>query len=126
MSRTVFVRGSGGAIFQMDVPDAGHQRELFDMRIGKGEYVIVPEERVRTVEAPYGADKDGRPLVGTRFVEVDGDAVVDPPAAEQVDGPVPARGRAKKSSKAKPDPAPEAADETDDSANAPLGDDAEA
>lgn len=39
---TVFVRGTGGAIFEMDVPTFGHAKERFDQAIEKGELALVP------------------------------------------------------------------------------------
>lgn len=41
---TVFVRGQGGSIFEMDVPSEGSAaRETWDARVDKGELTIVPE-----------------------------------------------------------------------------------
>lgn len=41
MSDTVVVRGSGGAIFEMDIPTAGPARELFDQQLARGDISIV-------------------------------------------------------------------------------------
>jgi hypothetical protein len=39
---TVFVRGTGGAIFEMDIPTNTQARERYDAAIEKGDLVIVP------------------------------------------------------------------------------------
>lgn len=42
MTVTVFVRGEGGAVIEMDVPAEGSMaRELFDSRVAKGELAIL-------------------------------------------------------------------------------------
>lgn len=38
---TVFVRGQGGTIFEMDVPEFGHAKERFDQALAKGELALV-------------------------------------------------------------------------------------
>ncbi|HQY16226.1 MAG TPA: hypothetical protein PLQ10_15985 [Ilumatobacteraceae bacterium] len=44
MAATVFVRGAGGTIFEMDVPTEGTMaRETWDGRLAKGELQIVDE-----------------------------------------------------------------------------------
>lgn len=40
---TVFVRGTGGALFEMDVPTRGHALERYDEAIRKGDLTIVAE-----------------------------------------------------------------------------------
>lgn len=43
MPETVFVAGSGGAIFEMDVPRAGTPAaERFDQAIAKGDLTVIP------------------------------------------------------------------------------------
>lgn len=43
MPETVFVVGSGGAIFEMDVPRAGTPAaERFDQAIAKGDLTVIP------------------------------------------------------------------------------------
>lgn len=69
---TVFVRGSGGAIFEMDVPREGSsQRELYDSKLANGDLAIV--EAAEWVDI-MGADKDGKPAVISRVLRaVDAD-----------------------------------------------------
>jgi hypothetical protein len=38
---TVFVRGSGGALFEMDVPTRGHALERYTQALAKGDLSIV-------------------------------------------------------------------------------------
>ena len=40
---TAFVRGTGGAIFEMDVPTYGHALERWDQALTKGDLVIVTD-----------------------------------------------------------------------------------
>lgn len=54
MSSTVVVRGSGGFIFEMDAPAAGHALELFDERVAKGELTIITDP-VEWVDGPDGS-----------------------------------------------------------------------
>jgi hypothetical protein len=56
MPEVVVVRGSGGAIFEMDVPTRAHAAELFAERIASGELVIVTDP-VEWVEVPGGGRK---------------------------------------------------------------------
>jgi len=42
MTETVFVRGAGGALFEMDVPTAGHALERYEEAIRKGDLSVVP------------------------------------------------------------------------------------
>ena len=42
MTDTVFARGAGGALFQMDVPKAGHALERWEEALRKGDLTIVP------------------------------------------------------------------------------------
>lgn len=42
MTETVFVRGAGGALFEMDVPKAGHALERYEEAIRKGDLSVVP------------------------------------------------------------------------------------
>ncbi len=53
MADTVFVRGTGGTIFEMDVPESGHARERFDQALAKGELVVI--EHAVWVERPDGS-----------------------------------------------------------------------
>lgn len=46
MTDTVFVRGTGGAIFQMDVPTNVHARERWDASIEKGDLVVLPADEI--------------------------------------------------------------------------------
>lgn len=48
MAETVFVRGTGGAIFEMDVPESGHARERFDQAIEKGDLLVLPHAEWET------------------------------------------------------------------------------
>lgn len=94
----VFVRGSGGAIFEMDVPAEGsNQRELYDQKIANGELAIV--DAAEWVDV-MGADKDGKPAVISRVLRaVAADdkptkparaprAQKEPAAASETDAPV--------------------------------------
>lgn len=54
MPETVVVRGSGGAIFEMDIPTRAHAAELYAEQIAKGDLVIVTDP-VEWVEMPDGA-----------------------------------------------------------------------
>ena len=38
---TVFIRGAGGAIFEMTVPTAPHALELWEEKIAKGEHTVI-------------------------------------------------------------------------------------
>ena len=40
---SVFVRGTGGAIFEMDVPTYGHALERWDQALAKGDLAIVAD-----------------------------------------------------------------------------------
>lgn len=51
---TVFVRGTGGTIFEMDVPTGVHTRELFDGKLAKGELTLI-ENPCEWVERPDGS-----------------------------------------------------------------------
>lgn len=42
MTDTVFVRGAGGALFEMDVPTGGHALERYEEAIRKGDLSVVP------------------------------------------------------------------------------------
>jgi hypothetical protein len=42
MTETVFVRGAGGALFEMDVPTGGHALERYEEAIRKGDLSVVP------------------------------------------------------------------------------------
>lgn len=71
---TVTVKGSGGVVFEMDVPTLPHRRELFDEQLAKGDLQLL-------------ADPDG--ALGPAFTLAVGDA---PP--EEEPAPEPAkRGR---------------------------------
>lgn len=67
MTETVFVRGEGGAIFEMDVPTSGHALERYEEGLRKGTLSIVPEaewvtradgSRYLVVPAPPAEDDD--------------------------------------------------------------------
>lgn len=53
MPSTVVVRGSGGALFERDVPTAGHALEIWNEQIAKGDIVII-DEPTKWVEAADG------------------------------------------------------------------------
>lgn len=40
---TVVVRGSGGAVFAMDVPASGHALDRWNEQIAKGDLVVIDE-----------------------------------------------------------------------------------
>lgn len=68
MTDTVFVRGAGGALFEMDVPTRGHALERYDEAIRKGDLTIVAEahwvERAdgsRYLVVPAPAEDDDTP-----------------------------------------------------------------
>lgn len=65
--QTVFVRGTGGAIFEMDVPKDPLARDVFDGRLAKEELVLV--EHAEWVERPDGS----RYLVATSPAPVSDD-----------------------------------------------------
>lgn len=51
MTETAFVRGESGVIFLMDVPAEGSQpRDQYDQRFEKGDWSLVPDDEVDTVE----------------------------------------------------------------------------
>lgn len=57
---TITVRGEGGAVSELDVPDEGTiQRELFDDHIAKGRYVVLSGDWPASDE-----DEAGSPLPG--------------------------------------------------------------
>jgi len=68
MTETVFVRGEGGALFEMDVPKAGHALERYEEGLRKGLLTIVPNaewvERAdgsRYLVVPAPAEDDDTP-----------------------------------------------------------------
>ena len=68
MTETVFVRGAGGALFEMDVPTAGHALERYEEAIRKGDLSVVPHaewvERAdgsRHLVVPPPAEDDDTP-----------------------------------------------------------------
>lgn len=78
---TVFVRGTGGAIFEMDVPFEGSsQRELFDEKLASGDLTIV--EAAEWVDV-MGADKDGNPTVISRVLRAVDPAATKPAQAKR-------------------------------------------
>lgn len=81
--QTVVVRGSGGALFEMDVPTRGQAAELWAEKLAKGELVIV-DAPTRWVEDPDGT----RRLV-----------MVDTPEADAAE-PAKRRGRPPKATEA--------------------------
>lgn len=50
---TVVVRGSGGALFERDVPTYGQALDIWNEQLAKGDLVIV-DEPTEWVEAPDG------------------------------------------------------------------------
>lgn len=56
MPETVVVRGSGGSLFEMDVPTRGHAAELWVEKIAKGDLLVVTDP-VEWVDAGDGARK---------------------------------------------------------------------
>lgn len=59
---TLTVKGSGGAISQVDVPaDGTHRREQFDEMVRKGEYTILNDDGspVYATAEPVTVDPDG-------------------------------------------------------------------
>lgn len=67
MADTVFVRGAGGAIFQMDVPTNPHQREAWDAKLERGELVVIPDADVEATTRVVGRDKAGNDEIVTTF-----------------------------------------------------------
>ncbi len=68
MTDTVFVRGEGGAIFEMDVPTGGHALERYEEGLRKGTLTVVPAaewvERAdgsRYLVVPAPAEDDDTP-----------------------------------------------------------------
>ena len=76
---TVFVRGAGGALFEMDVPTAGHALERWEQALAKGDLTLIPlavwEERVDgsrhlvvpTPEATEAAPAEPKPKGGKKL-----------------------------------------------------------
>jgi hypothetical protein len=60
MTSTVVVRGSAGAIYTMDVPAAGHLREIFDGKLLDGSLSII-EGELSTGDTPTVAPDDPPP-----------------------------------------------------------------
>ena len=54
MTDTVFVRGTGGAIFEIDVPVLPHAVERWEQALNKGDLVIVDASTVEKVDTPGG------------------------------------------------------------------------
>jgi hypothetical protein len=54
MPEVVVVRGSGGVLYEMDVPTRGHALELWEEKLRKGDLVIVTDP-VEWVEVGDGA-----------------------------------------------------------------------
>lgn len=78
MADTVTVIGTGGTIYEMDVPAEGtHAHERFTAQLASGD---LREVRAEWVEKTYGADKDGKPLVSRHLVEITDDADEAPKA----------------------------------------------
>lgn len=62
MSPTVVVRGSGGAVFEMDVPTSGSALARWDDQIAKGDLVVIDEPKVEPeVEEPAPAQSRAKP-----------------------------------------------------------------
>ncbi len=59
MGRTITVRGEGGAEYDLDVPDGGVQRELFEDMVRKGRMFVLGADG-----SPLPVDADG-PVPGT-------------------------------------------------------------
>lgn len=95
MTSTVVVRSVSGVLFEMDVPAAGHARDLWDHRLANGDLVVVVDPVVWVdvagggrqlvlatgvpAEAPgvaSGAPRRGRPPKVREFAE---SAVEAPP-----------------------------------------------
>jgi len=75
MTDTVFVRGAGGALFEMDVPKSGHALERYEEAIRKGDLSVVPH--AEWVERADGS----RHLVIPEPVETPAPKVKPPKAA---------------------------------------------
>lgn len=56
MTSVVVVRSASGVLFEMDVPAAGHARELWNEKLAKGDLALVSEP-VEWVDAGDGARK---------------------------------------------------------------------
>lgn len=68
MIPTVVVRGSAGAIWTMDVPPAGHLREMFDEKLADGSLVVVDAPSEVPSVAP-DAPRRGRPPKVREFAD---------------------------------------------------------
>lgn len=84
MTETVFVRGAGGALFEMDVPTAGHALERYEEAIRKGDLSVVPHAEWVTrpdgsrhlvipepAEAPAAKPKKQKPEASAEDAPVD-------------------------------------------------------
>lgn len=86
MTDTVFVRGTGGAIFEMDIPTSLHARERFDQQVAKGDLTVIPHavwvERAdgsRYLTVPVTEEADGAPK---KPAKAKAKATTEEPAAE--------------------------------------------
>jgi len=76
MTDTVFVRGAGGALFEMDVPTGGHALERYEEAIRKGDlsivaaaYWVTAEDGVRHLVE--GVEPKAKPAKGKAEVEAE-------------------------------------------------------
>lgn len=61
MVSTVMVRGRGGAIYEMDVPTAGHALEQWQEKIACGDLEILPTASPEAASVAPDAPRRGRP-----------------------------------------------------------------
>lgn len=75
--QSVYMRGTGGGIFLMDVPTAGNALELWEQQIAKGE--LVPVDNVVAVVRGDGS---------THYEQTTTDEAGNPPAPAASEQPV--------------------------------------
>lgn len=66
---TVMVRGRGGAVYEMDVPTAGHALDRWQEKIANGDLEILPTDPPELSIVAPDAPRRGRPPKVRDFTE---------------------------------------------------------
>lgn len=86
MPATIIVRGAGGSLFELDLPEDGTMaKERLDQQIARGDLAIVTDP-VKWVEVPFGVDPKGETTFARHLVldvpDPDADPATPAPPAE--------------------------------------------
>ncbi len=86
MTATVFVRGAGGTIFEMDVPSGGHALERWEQQLARGDLAIV--SAAEWVTRPDGTSYlvESSPAKPKRQAKADAPEPTPEPVADEADG----------------------------------------